>query len=126
MCKICTTLKMGSGRLPHISSPRHFITKYDDIFDQKKVLIILSTLKAQFFIFSKKIGLLGVQKFLEVQNYTSEDYYFDESSPKNGKICAKYAQICAILEKKSERCAKYAQICGNMRSTYSLTQGIPK
>jgi hypothetical protein len=35
-------------RSPENGSPCNFVTKYDDIFDQKEVLIILSTLKAPF------------------------------------------------------------------------------
>jgi hypothetical protein len=53
------------------------------------VLIILSTSRHFFFLsFSKIFGLLRGPKFLELQKYLSEAYYFDRSSPK----IAKYAQ----------------------------------
>ncbi len=40
----------NGGRVGHPIShhPGTFITKYDDIFDKKKVLIIVSTIKAPF------------------------------------------------------------------------------
>ncbi len=50
--KICAKyaqpLKQGRVSHPISHHQGNFITKYDDIFDQKKVLIILSTLKAPF------------------------------------------------------------------------------
>jgi hypothetical protein len=53
------------GRFGHPIShhPGTFITKYDDIFDQKKVLFTLSTLKVPYYFFSKNLGLLRDPKF---------------------------------------------------------------
>jgi hypothetical protein len=84
---------MGLVGQPISHHPGIFVTKYDDIFDQEEVLIILSTLKAPFYFFRKFWSFGEFQKCL--------------SEPKKCKICAKYAQICAILKKR-----KYAQ---NMR-----------
>ncbi len=54
------------GWTPHISTPIYFFfsPKYDDIFDQKRVLIILSTPKIPFhFIFFLQNGYQGVKFF---------------------------------------------------------------
>jgi hypothetical protein len=58
--------EMGLCSLPHMSQhPGAFVTKYDDIFEQKIVLIILST----FIIPPENIRSFEEQVFWDVQKY---------------------------------------------------------
>jgi hypothetical protein len=76
MRKIHTTLKLWSGQEPLSYHPCIFITKYNEIFDQEEMLVILSTLHTPFHI-PKIFGLLRGPKFWGVQkNFPFEAHYF--------------------------------------------------
>ncbi len=93
--KICATLKMGPGTPYHII-PALLIQKMMIFFWSGRSDDHFKNIPGTFLIFFQKILVFwGVQFFWRSKKYSSEAYYFDESSPKNCKICAnmrKYAQ----------------------------------
>ncbi len=90
--------KWGRVGYPISHHPCTFVTKYDDIFDQEEVLIILSTLKPPFNFFSRKNWSFGVQKFKEVKNIHPKPIILMGLPRKIAKYIQnmrKYTEICA-------------------------------
>ncbi len=97
---------MGSGWLPHISSPVHFDYKIWWYFWSERSADPFKYPQGKFLIFFRKIW-----SFVRSKNFhPNEAHHFDGSSLKNckKKYAQKYAQLCAILKKKYK-------ICTNMR-----------
>lgn len=111
--KICATLKMGSGWLPYISSPRHFYYKIWWYFWSERSADHFKSPQGTFLIFfPKKIGILKVQKIWRSKNIHPKPIILVGLPRKIEKYVQnmrKYAQICAILKNRNMR-----KICANM------------
>ncbi len=111
MCKICKYAQnlhnpengVGSAT-SYLTTHTQFYNKIWRFFDQKEVLVILSTLKETFYLLFIFLVFWGVQKFVGPKN-------IHPKLPKYRQNMRKYAQS---WKKKSEICTnmpKYAEIC---------------
>ncbi len=76
MHKICATLKMGSGWVPHISSSMQFRYKICWYFWSERSADHFKYPQGTFLIFSRKFWSFEGSKILETPKYSSEAYFF--------------------------------------------------